>query len=219
MSFLLAIEGGDGAGKATCAAEVVAQLKAAGRTATVMSFPRYAETLGGRMLGEMLGGRAPQVTDPRATAVLYAFDRLESAPAITQAAAAHEVVVFDRFVASNMAYQAAQAAAEEADALMAWIARLEIEQFGLPAPDLNVYLDTPPDIARGLILRKRPRGYTDEALDAYEADTGLQVRVRANYATLVAGEMLGRWATVPALNAGALRPPREIAAEVISLIS
>ncbi|RZM08508.1 MAG: thymidylate kinase, partial [Sphingomonas sp.] len=49
MSFLLAIEGGDGAGKATAAAEVVAQLVAGGTSATVLSFPRYAETLGGHV--------------------------------------------------------------------------------------------------------------------------------------------------------------------------
>ena len=38
--MLLAIEGGDGAGKATAAAEVARQLNVAGRSACVMSFPR-----------------------------------------------------------------------------------------------------------------------------------------------------------------------------------
>lgn len=214
--FLLAIEGGDGAGKATAAAEIAAQLVLAGRSATVLSFPRYAETLGGHVLGEYLGGRLPQAASPKAAAVLYALDRLESAEAIAAAAASHEVVVFDRYIASNMAYQAAQVAPGEAAAFMAWIARLETGQFGLPAPDLSVYLDTPVDVARGLILRKRRRSYTDEALDAYEADAGLQARVRANYAAMVAGGMLGRWATVPTLADGALRPPREISADAIA---
>lgn len=218
MSFLLAIEGGDGAGKATAAAEVAAQLVAAGRSAAVLSFPRYAETLGGHVLGEYLGGRLPRAASPRAAAVLYALDRMESAEAIAEAAASHEVVVFDRYVASNMAYQAAQVGADEAGALMRWIARLELEQFALPAPDLNVYLDTPVEAARALILRKRKRSYTDDALDAYEADVGLQHRVRANYAAMAAEGMAGRWATVPTLAGGALRPPREIAAEIVGLI-
>ena len=51
MSFLLAIEGADGAGKATASALVVEQLRAAGRTADVVSFPRYTETVGGWALG------------------------------------------------------------------------------------------------------------------------------------------------------------------------
>jgi len=217
--FLLAIEGGDGAGKATTAAEVAAQLNAAGRTATVLSFPRYGATIGGHVLGELLGSRLPHAASPKAAAVLYALDRLESADAIRGAAASHDVVVFDRYIASNMAYQAAQGPADDAADLMRWIAALETGQFALPAPDLSVYLDTPVDVAHGLILRKRKRSYTDEALDAYEADGGLQVRVRANYATMAADGLLGHWATVPTLADGRLRTPSDIAAEIVTLIA
>lgn len=221
--LLVAIEGGDGAGKATTAAETAAQLVAAGRSATVLSFPRYAETLGGHVLGEYLGGRLPHAASPRAAAVFYALDRMESAEAIATAAATHDVVLFDRYIASNMAYQAAQAAAhasgaDEADALMRWIGRLEIDQFGLPIPDLNVYLDTPTDVARGLILRKRKRSYTDEALDAYEADAGLQERVRERYEVMATEGLLGRWLRVPSVEGGALRPPRDIAASIVAAI-
>ena len=215
MSFLLAIEGGDGAGKATAAAEVAAQLVAGGTSATVLSFPRYAETLGGHVLGEYLGGRLPHAASPRAAAVLYALDRMESAGAIAAAAASHAVVVFDRYIASNMAYQAAQVGAGEADTLMRWIARLECDQFALPIPDLNVYLDTPADVARGLILRKRKRSYTDDALDAYEADDALQVRVRERYEVMVAEDLLGGWMRVPTVAHDALRPPRDIAQAIV----
>jgi len=216
VSFLLAIEGGDGAGKATAAAEVAAQLVAGGTSATVLSFPRYAETLGGHVLGEYLGGRLPHAASPRAAAVLYALDRMESAGAIAAAAASHAVVVFDRYIASNMAYQAAQVGAGEADTLMRWIARLECDQFALPIPDLNVYLDTPADVARGLILRKRKRSYTDDALDAYEADDALQVRVRERYEAMVAEDLLGGWMRVPTVADDALRPPRDIAQAIVA---
>jgi dTMP kinase len=216
VSFLLAIEGGDGAGKATAAAEVAAQLVAGGTSATVLSFPRYAETLGGHVLGEYLGGRLPHAASPRAAAVLYALDRMESAGAIAAAAASHAVVVFDRYIASNMAYQAAQVGAGEADTLMRWIARLECDQFALPIPDLNVYLDTPADVARGLILRKRKRSYTDDALDAYEADDALQVRVRERYEVMVAEDLLGGWMRVPTVAHDALRPPRDIAQVIVA---
>jgi len=216
VSFLLAIEGGDGAGKATAAAEVAAQLVAGGTSATVLSFPRYAETLGGHVLGEYLGGRLPHAASPRAAAVLYALDRMESAGAIAAAAASHAVVVFDRYIASNMAYQAAQVGAGEADTLMRWIARLECDQFALPIPDLNVYLDTPADVARGLILRKRKRSYTDDALDAYEADDALQVRVRERYEAMVAEDLLGGWMRVPTVAHDALRPPRDIAQAIVA---
>ncbi len=216
MAFLLAIEGADGAGKATVSAAVVDLLRAEGRRAEVVSFPRYAETAGGHVLGDYLAGRLPRAVSPQAAAVLYALDRFESRAHVADVAAANDVVVFDRYVASNMAYQAAQV--DDAPAMMAWIAALECGQFALPAPDLSVYLDTPAEVARGLILKKRRRSYTDEAFDAYEADAALQARVRENYAGMAAAGLLGRWATVATTVAGESRRPGEIAAEVVGLI-
>ena len=218
MAFLLAIEGADGAGKATVSAGVAALLRAGGRRAQVVSFPRYAETAGGHVLGEYLGGRLPRTVSPRAAAVLYALDRLESRDHLLEVAAANDVVVFDRYIASNMAYQAAQVPAAKAEALIEWIAALETRQFALPAPDLCVYLDTPADVARALIARKRRRSYTDDAFDAYEADAKLQARVRENYAGMAAAGTLGRWAVVATTVGSESRAPKEIAAEVVGLL-
>lgn len=218
MAVLLAIEGADGAGKATVSAAVVELLRAAGRRAEVVSFPRYAETAGGHVLGEYLAGRLPRAVSPRAAAVLYALDRLESRDHLLGVAGANDVVVFDRYIASNIAYQAAQVPAGNAAALMEWIAALELRQFALPAPDLNVYLDTPQDVARSLIARKRRRSYTDDAFDAYEADVALQGRVRENYAAMAAAGSLGRWATVATTVAGVSRVPGEIAGQIVGLL-
>ena len=216
MAFLLAIEGADGAGKATVSGAIAELLRARGRRAAVVSFPRYAETAGGHVLGDYLGGRLPCGVTPQAAAVLYALDRLESRGYVEEVAGANDVVVFDRYIASNMAYQAAQV--DDPPAMMAWIAALETGQFALPPPTLSVYLDTPAEVARALILRKRRRSYTDDAFDAYEADAALQARVRENYVAMVAAGLLGRWATVATTVAGKSRAPEEIAAEVVGLV-
>ena len=216
--MLLAIEGGDGAGKATAAAAVVRLLTAGGRTACVMSFPRYAETAGGWTLGEMLGGRLPREVSPRAAAVLYALDRLESRDVLLAAADAHAVVVLDRYIASNLAYQAARGDAGDADALMRWSWALETDAFALPPPDLSVYLATPVDIARRQIAMKRQRSYTDDAFDVNEADAALQARVRENYAALAAAGWAGRWVTVETVADGAMRSPDDIAAAIVEAL-
>lgn len=212
--MLVAIEGGDGAGKATAAAEVARQLNAAGRTACVLSFPRYADTAGGWALGEMLGGRLPRAVSPRARAVLYALDRLESRDTLMAAMATHAVVVLDRYIASNLAYQGAQTA--DAAELMRWTWALETQTFALPPPDVQVYLDTPVEVARTLIARKRQRSYTERAYDEYEADVALQVRVRENYAALAAAGYAGRWLTVSTVAEDAMRAPTDIAAEIVA---
>ena len=213
-AFLLAIEGGDGAGKGTAAVNVAEALRAQGRTATVVSFPRYGETVGGLVLGDFLAGRLGRDVSPEAAAVLYALDRFESRGHLLAAIETHEVVVLDRYVASNMAYQGAKVPAADARGLMEWVLRLERGQFALPAADLTVYLDTPLDVARALIAQKHARAYTDRTYDAYEADSMLQTRVRENYAAMVAAGLGGRWATVQ----GAPRTPGEVSADIVGLV-
>ena len=219
MAFLLAIEGGDGAGKATAAAEVARQLRGLGHSAALLSFPRYAETAAGWAIGEYLGGRLPRDLTPEAAAVFYALDRRESLAVLRQAAGTHEVLVFDRYIASNLAYQAAKVPADAADALMRWTWALETAQFALPAPDLQIYLDTPVAVARGLIALKRRRSYTDDAFDQNEADDALQYRVREQYAALAASDWAGRWLTVATTAGGATRPPPTIAADIVAAVT
>ena len=213
-AFLLAIEGGDGAGKATAAAGVVTALHARGRSATVISFPRYGDTVGGQVLGDFLAGRLATPVTPQAAAVLYALDRFESRDHLLEAIAAHDVVVLDRYIASNIAYQAAKVPAADAPALRDWVLALECGQFQLPAADLQIYLDTPVAVARDLIARKRRRSYTDRTYDENEADLALQQRVRDNYAAMAAASLGGRWATVP----GPPRTPEEVVDGIIALL-
>jgi dTMP kinase len=218
MSFLLAIEGADGAGKATTAGEVVRLLREKGRTAEVITFPRYTDTVGGHVLGDFLAGRLPHTMSPRALATLYALDRFESRELVLETAARCDVVVFDRYIASNMAYQAAKVATSEAEELMRWIVSIETAQFAMPAPDLSIYLDTPLDVARAQIARKQQRSYTEQTYDAHEADDGLQMRVRAAYAALVDSDLLGAWQRVITGRDGTMRAPGEIAAEIVAAL-
>lgn len=214
-SLFVAIEGADGAGKATAAANVRDALLARGISATTVSFPRYSETVGGAALGDFLAGRMKVPVTPRAAAVLYAMDRFESVGFVADAAAANDVVVFDRYIASNMVYQAAKVGPEEAARLMDWILRLETETFGVAAPDLNIYLDTPLEVARELMLRKAERSYTDRRYDEHEADLELQASVRRNYEQAAAESLAGPWRVVRTAEDGALRPPADIAAEMV----
>jgi len=214
VSFIVAIEGADGAGKATAAAGLVDRLALRGFSAEVISFPRYATTVGGYALGEFLSGRLPRAVSAEAAAVLYALDRLESRTEIESAAKRSEVLVMDRYIASNMAYQAAKVSQSDSERLMEWVIRLETGLFALPKPDLSIYLDTPLEVAQELILRKRPRDYTERNLDEYEGDLDLQRRVRANYAAMVERDLLGPWARIATVAGGSLRAIVDIADEM-----
>lgn len=218
MGDLIAIEGADGVGKNTAARGVCDALNDSGRSAVVIGFPRYGETAAGVTIGRFLAGEMPVPVTPQAASVLYALDRLEWRDAILDAQATYDVVIFDRYIASNMAYQAAKLDADAARAMMDWILALETGQFALPRPALSIYLDTPWDLARELILKKAQRSYTTKSFDAYEADIALQQRVRANYEAIVAADLLGPWRVVHASDAGAMRAPEAIVRDIISHI-
>lgn len=215
MSLLVAIEGADGAGKATAAGNVRNALVARGLSASVISFPRYSETAGGFALGAFLSGRMPVPVSAKAAAVLYGLDRLESVPVVAQAAATNDVVIFDRYIASNMVYQASKVIPEDAADLMRWIFKLEIEMFGAAPPDLSIYLDTPLENARELMLLKGARSYTDRQYDEHEADIVLQRDVRRNYAAIASTGLAGPWRVVRTVLDDRLRPPQEIASEIV----
>jgi dTMP kinase len=215
VTCLVAIEGADGAGKATASENVRAALVSRGLSATVISFPRYKDTVGGVTLGEFLSGRLPVPVTPKAAAVLYGLDRLESVPFIRETVATHDVVIFDRYIASNMVYQASKVGADDAADLMRWIYRLETEAFEVPAADLSIYLDTPLDAARRLMQLKDARSYTDRQFDEHEADTSLQRAVRRNYTSVAGLGLAGPWRIVATTVAGRLRQPGEIAAEIV----
>jgi len=211
--MLVAIEGADGVGKATTARTLCEALNAGGRSATVIAFPQYGQTVGGVVIGKFLAGELPLPVTPKAAAVLYALDRMEWRDAILAAQDAHDVVVFDRYIASNMAYQAAKV--DDPRAMMEWILALEKGQFELPAPNLSIYLDTPWEMAEAMILQKARRSYTDRSYDEHEADAALQLRVRANYEAIAGANLLGPWKVVRASEKGAMRSPERIAAEII----
>jgi dTMP kinase len=215
MTLLVAIEGADGAGKATAAANACMMLVERGISACVISFPRYSETTGGFALGEFLSGRIPVPVTPRAAAVLYGLDRLESVDTVAEAAASHEVVIFDRYIASNMVYQASKVPPAAAREMMDWVFRMETETFGVQPPDLSIYLDTPLETAHQLMLLKHRRSYTDRQYDEHEADLELQLRVRENYARIAQDGLAGAWQVVNTMAQSSIRPPLDIAHEIV----
>jgi dTMP kinase len=213
---IVALEGGDGAGKRTISEALRDRLVADGLRARVISFPRYQDTLGGRAIGEFLAHRVPAPADPRAVAIFYAADRFESKALIQELLDENDFLIVDRYVGSNVAYQAAKAAPEDRQAIVDWIVDLELGCFGLPRPVLSVFVDMPVEVARRLVGKKDTRPYTDRVLDRHEEDLDLQRRVAEAYGRLAADEVVSPWFVVSPLRNGALRLPRDLAEEILS---
>ncbi len=218
MALLVNIEGIDGSGKGTQATRLQAHLQNLGYRTHLVSFPRYQETSFGQKVADFLNGRFGQLheVNPFLAALLYAGDRFESKAWLTQAIETSDVVIFDRYVPSNMAHQASKMEGAERTELIDWIEHVEFGVYGLPRPDLCVLLDIPPEVAQELIARKPRRDYTEQSADLQEADPGHLRQTREVYLELA--RTRPTWKCVPCVRDGVLRTADEIASEIWELV-
>ena len=218
MCVLIAIEGIDGSGKGTQAARVQARLVAQGRKAALLSFPRYQQTVFGQKIGDFLNGKFGNLDSvhPLLVSLLFAGDRFESRELIEQTMASHDIVICDRYIASNMAHQAAKVPESDRQELIEWIHHLESSIYKLPPAQLTLFLDIPVPIAQRLIATKSQRTYTDKAADLQEADAHYLQRVRDVYNQLATGP---GWKRIPCVNNDEIRPIDSITNEIVAAIS
>jgi dTMP kinase len=209
----VAIEGIDGSGKGTQAALLVEAARGAGRSAALFSFPLYDGNPFSTAIADYLNGAFGTVDQvhPELSGLLYACDRYHARPELEEALAANDLVVCDRYVASNLAHQGAKLEGEERLRLLTWLRDVEFREFGLPRPDLTIFLDLEPSDARTLVGRKAARSYTAMPEDIHERADDHLAAARVVYRDLADAE---QWCVVPVTDGLGYRKPDEIAAEV-----
>ena len=196
--MLIAIEGVDGAGKRTLAQGLRAAFEAAGRSVATLAFPRYGQSVAADVAAEALHGQHGDLASSvYAMAMLFALDRAGGAETIRDLCRDHDVVILDRYVASNAAYSAARLHQQADGAVVGWVHDIEYHRLQLPAPDWQVLLGVSAELADQR-ARDRARHDASRARDAYERDAELQQRTGAVYAGLAATGWGGRWLVVDA---------------------
>lgn len=207
--MLIAIEGVDGAGKRTLTGGLRAAFEADHKSVGSLSFPRYHRSVPADLAAEALHGAHGDLADSvYAMATLFALDRAGAREEIEHLRAAYDVVILDRYVASNAAYSAARLHQGADGAAVAWVRELEFDRLKMPGPDWQVLLDVPTEVAAQR-AEHRANTEADRAKDAYERDGGLQRRTGEVYTALAAADWCGRWAVAgpdvdPAALAGRL---------------
>ncbi|WP_194815183.1 dTMP kinase [Nocardia sp. XZ_19_385] len=193
MGLLVAVEGLDGAGKRTLIEATTTRLRANGLRVSTLAFPRYGKSVHADLAAEALrGAHGDLAQSVNAMALLFALDRADAGAELTKLLLDNDIVILDRYVASNAAYNAARLEQSSDSEIARWVAELEFVRFGLPTPDLQLLLDVDTDLAAE---RARKRGELDatRALDAYERDGGLQRRTLEVYRELAEGSWHSPW--------------------------
>lgn len=195
VAGLVVVEGLDGAGKNTLTTALVTELGARGLSVGRLAFPRYGTLYADLAADALHGGQAGAADSPHAMALLFAMDRRSAVDEIAGLRSAHDVVLLDRYVASNAAYTAARLGPGREDEATTWIGDLEFGRLGLPEPDLQILLDTPVELAA---QRAGTREAADpgRARDRYERDADLQAATGRAYRRLAAAGWRSPWRVI-----------------------
>jgi dTMP kinase len=185
--MLVVLEGLDGAGKSTQVKKLRTYLESLYGSLEYVHFPRYDAPVYGDLISRFLRGDfgSNETVHPQLVALLFAEDRHGAAPAMKDTLEKGGVILLDRYVYSNIAYQCAKLKDEnEAEALRDWIFNTEYGDFALPKPDLNIFLDVPISFVESKLKANRAgddRDYLAGGQDIHEADIEFQKKVRAIY--------------------------------------
>ena len=193
MSFIV-IEGLDGSGKSTQIKSLRAYLKKQKINYFFLHFPRTDAPVFGEMIARFLRGDLGKIeeVDPYLVALLYAGDRMDAADTIQAALKQKKLVLVDRYVYSNIAFQCAKLnRPDEQEKLRHWILYMEYEYFRIPKPDLNLFLDVPFSFTTQKLTERRDgmdRKYLEGHQDIHEKDLRFQQKVRDVYLRFAASQ-------------------------------
>ena len=221
--MLIVIEGLDGSGKSTQVAALRKYLESVCGEVEYIHFPRYDAPVYGDLIGKFLRGGFGSIEQvhPQIVALLFAEDRHGAAKRIGSTLSKGGTVLLDRYVYSNVAYQCAKLSDEaEREELRDWIIDTEFGEFGIPRPDLNIFLDVPIDFVRDRLRSSRSGGdrdYLEGGSDIHEADMSFQGRVRSIYRQLSESDPCFRRVDCSGED-GRMLPPDQIFSKVRAVV-
>jgi dTMP kinase len=193
MKFVV-IEGLDGSGKSTQVEMVKQYLEKNNIPYKFLHFPRTDAPYFGELVAMFLRGDFGTLdqVNPYLVAMIYAGDRKDADNIIKDWLKDNYLVLVDRYVYSNIAFQCAKIKdIVERKKLKDWILKLEFEHFGIKKPDLSIFLEVPFEFTKEKLTERRDgddRNYLKGKTDIHEADLDFQKTVKQVYIEAVKGE-------------------------------
>jgi dTMP kinase len=223
MKFAV-IEGLDGSGKSTQVKMLQEYLKEKKISFEYLHFPStdVDSPIYGDLVARFLRGEfgANDSVNPYLVALIYAGDRHNAANLINSWLSTKKLVIVDRYVLSNIAYQCAKLdKQDDKEKLKQWILNLEYNYYKIPKPDINIFFDVPFDFTVERLTKGRmgnDRDYLQGSNDIHEADMEFQSRVRDMYLQLAKTESTLK--LISCSDNNGMMPPGEIFKLLINCI-
>lgn len=188
---IITIEGLDGAGKSTQIALLTERLQKLGVPHKFIHFPMLGQGVYGELIAEFLRGEygSLEKVHPKLVALLFAEDRNEHQHKINQWIKEGNLVILDRYVKSNIAFQCAKIEDKsEKNILKEWIFDFEFGHNNLPQPSASFYLHVPLHYIEKSLRNARKgadRAYLKGKSDIHEDSIDLQRKVHKEYQKLL----------------------------------
>jgi len=187
---LLVLESLDGGGKSTQCDLIKKYFEKHNYKYAYVHFPAYEHNEASKVIAAYLRGEYGDINkvNPVFVANIYAMDRFLYLPELQKQLIDNDVVLLDRYVFSNMAYQGAKYDNDaQSNIISEWIDEFEFGFLELPYPDLNIFFDVPIEIIEKRLIEKREgesREYLNGKTDIHEKNIEFQKRVRERYLSL-----------------------------------
>ncbi len=219
---LIVIDGIDGSGKATQVKILKQRLLNEGVKVKTIDFPRYDTNFFGSLIGEYLSGMHGDfiAMDSKVASILYAADRFESSKQIRKWLDDGYVVIADRYATANQIHQGGKIDdLKKRKEFLAWLYKMEYGVFGIPKPDLVIYLDVPFEVSKVWLQKKvaqRKKTYLKGRKDVAE-DNLLHLKNSRNSALLLAKENKN-WVKVECCKGNVCMSLEQVGEEVYKIV-
>jgi len=162
----------DWSGKWTQVKIVEEKLKEMWKKVKILDYPRYEEK-SSFMVQKYLNGDYGKEVWPKLSSMFYAIDRFDSSFGIKKDYEDYDYIISNRYVSANVIHQSGKISdKKERKEFIEWVEDLEYNIFGIPKPDLTIFLNVSPQTSQRLVLKKEEREYLKwwKKMDLHEED-------------------------------------------------
>ena len=218
MGLFITLDGLDASGKETQSKLLTEALRNKGYRVRELSFPMYGQKSAVPVelyLGGTLGDK-PEDTNAFAASSFFSVDRYISYRTDWKKDIddPDTIVVSNRYTTANAVHQLSKLPRDKWDDFLSWLWDFEFDRLGLSRPDVILYLEMHPDIARRLLAHRTAE--TGRKQDIHEKSVShLENSYRA---ALYASDTLG-WNRICCHREGEPRPLSDIHRDIMAVVA
>lgn len=159
--LLISFDGVDSSGKATQAKELAERLRFLGKRVSSLQSPDYTSPSGQKLKKLLQQPEVWQKFSWQEKMEFFAANRHQHQKEVVEALKAGEIVVYDRYVASSIAFVTVEALQKDPhasrDDIQRTVAKKEYQDYAMPREHVSVFLDLPVNVTTELLEKRKEK--------------------------------------------------------------